>query len=661
MKKHGYILKWILAAAALGAILAVAAPALLGIVLLLGALAVFYGLAVWAARISGTAQIIKKLTVKEKVISLILLIAVLFFVYFQVRQEHFIYYWDYAGYWQKSLLQMKRFLLYPVQSLLYLIRSANFEEYNLFPATIMALPLRLFGSSFTSYVMLIFSMFILPTCVLMAALVRKAALRLNIRALPFPAILGICLLFPILYLPALYGYIDSICLLSAVSCLSLQIGWDYRTLDKKRCIATALLLLETVLLRRYFAYWALGFLFAWLLIFCFQLLKEQDKRAFAVGFVKNAALAGTACASVLLICFPVFVYRSVFVSYGEAYSAYAAASFGASMKEYFSFIGASGLLCAVVLPIGLLLVYPKARESLIVPLAHIAVSFLLFGFVQQMDVHHYYILALQMMFLCGLSLSLLAHTGSSHKIVSLAGIGLATLLAVNFAACFFPLPQTPLFTQERYHPRVRGDISVIRQMADELQQLSQDGGSIYVLASSEILNDDIIRQASLPDQMNYPYALEKSNHVDLRDGFPMQFFTSSIVLVASPAQYHLRPQDQQVIGVLAEEMSRESSPIRKRFVFYKSYPLDGGVKADLYLKQSEFDQDDILYLKQIFQDRYPNHPELFSDRFDQFLSGATPPTADLYAKLQRLADNPKYRLLRPIIEWMSVIFKDHLY
>ena len=198
-------------------------------------------------------------------------------------------------------------------------------------------------------------------------------------------------------------------------------------------------------------------------------------------------------------------------------------------------------------------------------------------------------------------------------------------------------------------------------MADELQQLSQDGGSIYVLASSEILNDDIIRQASLPDQMNYPYALEKSNHVDLRDGFPMQFFTSSIVLVASPAQYHLRPQDQQVIGVLAEEMSRESSPIRKRFVFYKSYPLDGGVKADLYLKQSEFDQDDILYLKQIFQDRYPNHPELFSDRFDQFLSGATPPTADLYAKLQRLADNPKYRLLRPIIEWMSVIFKDHLY
>ena len=48
MKKNGYILKWILAAAALGAILAVAAPALLGIVLLLGALAVVYGLAVWA-------------------------------------------------------------------------------------------------------------------------------------------------------------------------------------------------------------------------------------------------------------------------------------------------------------------------------------------------------------------------------------------------------------------------------------------------------------------------------------------------------------------------------------------------------------------------------------------------------------------------------------
>ena len=109
-------------------------------------------------------------------------------------------------------------------------------------------------------------------------------------------------------------------------------------------------------------------------------------------------------------------------------------------------------------------------------------------------------------------------------------------------------------------------------MVDELQQLSQDGRSIYVLASSEILNDDIIRQASLPDQMNYPYTLEKSNHVDLRDGFPTQFFTSSIVLVASPAQHHLRPQDQQVIGVLAEEMSRESSPVRKRFVFYKSYP-----------------------------------------------------------------------------------------
>lgn len=661
MKKHGYILIWVLAAAVLGTALALTAPALLGVVLLLGSLAVFYGLVMWAAKISGTAQIIKNLTAKEKIISLVLLVAVLLFVYFQVRQEHFIYYWDYACYWQKSLLQMRRFLLYPIQSLLYLIRSANYEEYNLFPATLMALPLRLFGSSFTSYVMLIFSMFILPTCVMTAALIQKAALRLNIKSLPFPVMLGLCLLFPILYLPALYGYIDSICLLSAVSCLSLQAGWNYRALDKKRCVLTALLLLMTVLLRRYFAYWALGFLFTMLLIFCFQLIKEPDRKTLAIGFIKNTALVGAVCLSVLLICFPIFVYRSVFGSYGEAYSAYAAASFAASIKGYVSYLGLSTLLCVVVLPIVLILFYPKARMALIVPLAHIAVSLLLFGFVQQMGVHHYYILALQMMLLCGLSVSLLAHIGSSRRIVSLSGIASAVLLAVNFAMCFSPLASTSLFTKERYQPRMRGDIPVIRQMADELQQLSQDGRSIYVLASSEILNDDIIRQASLPDQMNYPYALERGSHVDLRDGFPIQFFTSSILVVASPVQYHLRPQDQQVIGVLAEEMSRESSPIRKRFSFYKSYLLDGGVKADLYLKQSEFDRDDILYLKQIFQNRYPDHPSLFSDRFDQFLAGAAPPTSDIHTKLQRLADNPKYRLVRPAIEWMSVIFEDHLY
>ena len=73
---------------------------------------------------------------------------------------------------------------------------------------------------------------------------------------------------------------------------------------------------------------------------------------------------------------------------------------------------------------------------------------------------------------------------------------------------------------------------------------------------SVILNSAILQNACKfdPKRRLFCDRILQTNDVDKRDGFPRQFLDATYLVVASPTQYHLRADDQRVIGVLVREV-----------------------------------------------------------------------------------------------------------
>ena len=149
---------------------------------------------------------------------------------------------------------------------------------------------------------------------------------------------------------------------------------------------------------------------------------------------------------------------------------------------------------------------------------------------------------------------------------------------------------------------------------DRLDELElNQRGDIYVLASSMILNSNIVENACKlgPRPRFFCDRILTTNHVDKRDGFPRQFLHAHYLVVTSPTQYHLRAEDQRVIGVLARKVM-EGHGIGAAFHRLPGeFKLDNGVTAWVFEKIRPFERTDLNALADEFAGYYPGKRNIF--------------------------------------------------
>jgi len=107
-----------------------------------------------------------------------------------------------------------------------------------------------------------------------------------------------------------------------------------------------------------------------------------------------------------------------------------------------------------------------------------------------------------------------------------------------------------------------------------------------------------------------------THDVDKRDGFPSKFLTARYIVVAYPIQYHLRPEDQRVVGTLAEFiMDGGNIGISYKQLPYE-FALDKGVRVYIYEKVRPFKKTDIDSLSELFRKHYPDREYLYKITVD---------------------------------------------
>ena len=84
---------------------------------------------------------------------------------------------------------------------------------------------------------------------------------------------------------------------------------------------------------------------------------------------------------------------------------------------------------------------------------------------------------------------------------------------------------------------VRHDIEDLKKFLNELNELTtRTNKRVYFLASSGEYNSAVLNGIYLPEKHNALQNLIGTRDIDLRDGFPIDFFDADYVVVTDPIQ-----------------------------------------------------------------------------------------------------------------------------
>lgn len=539
-------------------------------------------------------------------------LSVAFSAYY-VGQEKYVYYWDWAGYWLKYTELVNRTLTKPLLALRNVLGSIRSDDYNLFPLVAL-LPAGLsFGTGRVAYVAAITAFSLVPAAVLLSAVVW----RMSARPLSWAGLLlctvGVVALHP-LWVPVLRGMPDVAGMVLLGAILWLLFSRPLHEQPMARIFVMGGLLAMLVLTRRWYMFWAVCFFPAALLAYGINVHAEHgDKKAY-VGLIKRIVVAGIVFASALFLVATPLMLRVAGTSYGDIYSAY---KFSGSLLEFVQkavdHFGVGILACAAA-GMAWLLYRKQSRFNALFLLVHVVLVFVMFSRTQDFGVQHYYLLF--PIVAAGIAASILGACTLASRFVGLAlSLGILAVVFLSSLFAFFPGARAvaPVFEiaapQKNYYPMIRNDLAELFRMVGSLDEINRrSSAKIYVLASSDVLNVGIMHVACRKYQTAYSFCdnIVWVSDVDKRDKFPSTFMTATHVLVAEPAQYHLRPEDQRVVGELLSFVLDNSRADGLFFRLPDTFELDGGVKAAIYSRNRPFSEQDLENLRRRFTAFYPD-------------------------------------------------------
>lgn len=445
-----------------------------------------------------------------------------------ITKSSVIYFWDDATYWDISR-KIASGAINEGGFWRNVYASAGTQDYNYIAALPSAFLARLFGESRLVYVLGLVNMYLLPSFIVVYMLARKLS------KAPKIATAIVILICPSMMFLTFNGFVDIGGLLICLLCFNLYYAkggegriWRYAVIG--------VLLVLMMLWRRWYAFFAVSFVTA-MLADCVLFKRKWQ----------GAAVSIAVCALLLTVCFRSFLINQLIRDYGSLYADY---KFSVStdfklITRYFGVIFIA-VLAAASIAAG---IKKKEMRTVFIWLQMIVCLFMFISTQTHGQQH----LLLYVPSLIMLTLITIKHINKEWML-----IGISVLAIANSLNVYIPRLQPKSLNEIKglalipnfsMLPQSRGDTDEILALKQKLDTTVYEGDTLGVLASSFVLNEDILKnvQPSLGVKQirdNYIVSLPQ---VDSRDRDLSSLYNVNYVLVALPAQTHLAEGSQTVV------------------------------------------------------------------------------------------------------------------
>lgn len=509
-----------------------------------------------------------------------------------------IYYWDNAGYWTVSRELSGLWRTEGTLRLLGVVFDSVLTlDYNyliILPAIVFA---RLFGPSRYVFLAAIANFGYLPVCVLIWYLAKRSAKHSLIAAA------AVLLFTPMLFYAVLLGFVDVGGIIFVLAAMIITLGTE-RDGRADRMLIAGVLLAAAVLMRRWYAFCALAFVIS-LIPGCVRKRSAYPLIAAVSGF-----------AFTLLFFFQTLVSTKLLADYRSLYVAYKL-GLDKDFLLLFRYFGIIPLLVFLAAGIYLLL-RPKQRINSIFLLLWSALCFALFIRVQTHGQQHLLMYSPAFMGMLMLTYGELEASLRESKRVPAGLTAIAMSLTVSLSP-FLPRKQPGSLSELKkpavlpsfsWSPPTRPDAMTVVELLRRLDEFGAEGKRVGLLASSFILNQDMLLNSeaslSLPrvSDVSRSYLVYLPD-VDQRDGWSDALFGCDIIAVADPPQTHLGEENQAVVVLPARELL-SGEGIGKGFRrLDESFCLSGGVTVYIFEKTRELTDEERESLREKFRASHP--------------------------------------------------------
>ncbi|KAM3110485.1 hypothetical protein [Phormidesmis sp. 146-33] len=531
------------------------------------------------------------------------------FVAAYISHERAFYWFDYVTYeWILDKLAVA-LQASPLPALRSVWRSTG-SDYSDYP-TLLLLPFRwVFGDSRLVYILGVSVLYSVPFGFVLGAIATKLIRSANPRTVWWSGAL-IAIVTPLFWAPTLRGYVDAgAALLIAIAVwvylqdVTLRYRWQIG--------AIGFLLGFTPLFRRHFAYAGIAFFAAMVIQAVIRsfTLRQQPRQAIRIliGNLTQIGLIGLVSVATIAILGKHFLLRVLHNDFTSLY-----ASFEVPLTQALQFYGLSfgwvaWLLAALGFAVGLKIRVLARPATTFILLFYGILCLVWVAKVRQLTVHY----TLHFTPLVILGLIAFGWTVWLTLSRSLRRIGLAlfvTYLSLNALMGLAPvdfLDQTPLrptrfgmtilpetigaplseLFAANNPPLRRSDYAEIARLIGDLRSKTPNGEPIYVGESSSIINPTLLMSAETILHHQKSLNFLSLQDVDSRDSYPLkEFLQADYIAVATPFQYNIRPEDQDLVRLVGRVFSEDWQIAQDFKQLPETYQLEKQVKVNLYQRQ----------------------------------------------------------------------------
>jgi hypothetical protein len=533
-----------------------------------------------------------------------------------VSSEHVFYWSDYSGYQNITHNIAKQYLESPLTAVRAIARSM-LEDYNALP-TIPIVPIvLLFGESRLVFELALAVIYLLPFT-LVLGLIAVTLIPGRPRAV-FYSTAALALLTPFTWVPTLRGYPDT-----GAACLVGLAVWVYvqdpRLRRRWQIPLIGALLALAMLFRRHFAYEAPAFLAAMACIALgrFAMQARRQPREAWQALLTSGIRVGLTAASMLVVLFTLglpFVYHVLTENVVTLYASYMLPVLQSVQWYVWAYGWVICLAAAIGIGIGML-ARTLEQEATAFTLLFGGLLFLEWILIVRQLGEHYslHFTPFIVLGLAALGWTIWRKTSGPARTMTL-GLGGAYLLA-NLVIGLTPekiagnAVLKPLFAGKSA-PLTRPDYAVAANMIGYLRDLTARGEPIYVAASSDILNKDLVINA---ERILYGWDESRLHvlqapQIDSRDFYPLEtLMQAQVVVVVKPFQQHMGAEQQRVVEVVYDLFIGQQEFARDFELLPQTFSLADGAVANIYARIRPTSLPTAVRTLQVIQAYVPERP-----------------------------------------------------
>lgn len=539
---------------------------------------------------------------------------------------------DRGYYWIKTIDYSRLLFEHPLEALRSIYISINNEDHNnLFPA-IFSLIAKMFGNrSYNWYRTTLFVMFLLPSFIILEKIVIDVLRQCNVtisRSIVIITSIAI-ITIPAVYMPVAEGLYDVSAFLLVNCVLLWLINKKFYLLKWDEKLVLCLLLMMLLFLRRHFCYFVFSYVFVAFVIELIDLAmskKWSDVYKLLINCIEMAIVG----LGILRVFFNGYLDRTLNNNYSFAYQMFSEGNIIDKFIYCFRWIGFIVDIFAVIG--AAFLVIKKRFREVIGLIVGCLFTMLLFFQVQSPSGQHYYNFISSIIILSAFATGMIVAQIVNHKRKIIVGsfIALVFLYGLGiYAYVQYGLPRGILFSNLDFikKNRERDDVNEIKQIAYDINDVTSEESTAYLISNSLVLNQETIQNCLLPVETKACPYLSTTSANDLGQGFPYEFLVADYVLTTDKPQYWNEEQkDYSKTCWFLNELVNYSEELKDNYCEVKDYTLDKDIHVTIKKKIKPLDKNDIDFIVSCYQDYYTSYPELFKSVFDRYI------TSDFYVQ-----------------------------